>query len=307
MINIENLIRKYGDFVAVDGVSFEIPRGEIVGLLGHNGAGKTTIMKILTGYLEATAGSVTVNGLDINENLLEVQQSIGYLPENAPLYQDLTVLDYLEFVADLKGVSESGRQTAITKAVEKTSLQAKATDKIETLSKGYKQRVGVAQAILGDPEILILDEPTNGLDPVQIQEMRNLILELAESATVIISTHIMQEVEAICERVLILERGKLALDSTLDEIKSTGGVVLSVDKPESEVKSFFNKVSWVKSYQLLNDQDGIYSYLLTPTEDSGNRFLPELASLVINKGWSLYALAPREQSLESVFRSVSAA
>ena len=134
-------------------------------------------------------------------------------------------------------------------------MQAKATDKIETLSKGYKQRVGVAQAILGDPEILILDEPTNGLDPVQIQEMRNLILELAESATVIISTHIMQEVEAICERVLILERGKLALDSTLDEIKSTGGVVLSVDKPESEVKSFFNKVSWVKSYQLLNDQD----------------------------------------------------
>ena len=307
MIKVQNLIRKYADFVAVDGVSFEIPKGQIVGLLGHNGAGKTTIMKILTGYLEATAGDVSINGLDINENLLEVQQSIGYLPENAPLYQDLTVLDYLEFVADLKGVPESYRQAAIAKAIDKTSLQAKAADKIEKLSKGYKQRVGVAQAILGDPEILILDEPTNGLDPVQIQEMRNLIVELAQSATVIISTHIMQEVEAICERVLILERGKLALDSTLEEIKSTGGVILSVNKPEIEAKSLFNKVSGIQSYKLLNDQSGIYSYLLTLEYNTGSRFLPELAHMVVNKGWSLYALSPHEQSLESVFRSVSAA
>ncbi|MCI5158128.1 MAG: ABC transporter ATP-binding protein, partial [Candidatus Electrothrix sp. AUS1_2] len=219
MIKVEHLTRKYGDFTAVDDVSFEIGQGEIVGLLGHNGAGKTTIMKMITGYLEPTEGNITIDGLDVGRDRREIQKKIGYLPENCPVYPEMTVLDYLEYSAALHGVKEQDRPTLIREAVARTALEAKASKQLSTLSRGYRQRTGVAQAILHKPDILILDEPTNGLDPTQIQHMRTLIRELAETSTVIISTHILQEVQAICDRVIIIKDGSVALDARVDGLQ----------------------------------------------------------------------------------------
>jgi ABC-2 type transport system ATP-binding protein len=213
MIEVRELSRSYGELKAVDRVTFDISRREIVGLLGHNGAGKTTIMKMLTGFLEPSSGTIRIEGLEIADCRREIQRRIGYLPENCPLYPDMTVLDHLDYHASLHGIATSGRAAAIRRAVERTELGAKAMAQVATLSRGYRQRLGVAQAILHEPDILILDEPTNGLDPSQIQHMRSLIRELAGHATVIISTHILQEVEAICGRVLIMRAGRLALDS----------------------------------------------------------------------------------------------
>ena len=213
MIEVRELSRSYGGLQAVSGVSFDIDHGEIVGLLGHNGAGKTTIMKMLTGYLEPSSGSIRIDGLDLAEQRRAVQRRVGYLPENCPLYPEQTVLDALEYQAVLHGIPNSERPAAIRQAVGRTALQAKAGALVATLSRGYRQRLGVAQAILHGPKILILDEPTNGLDPTQIQHMRGLIQELARDATVIVSTHVLQEVEAVCSRVLIMSGGRLALDS----------------------------------------------------------------------------------------------
>ncbi len=305
MIKVNNLVRRYGEFTAIDQVSFEIKKGEIVGLLGHNGAGKTTIMKVLTGYLEQCAGSVSIKGLDIADDLIAIQAMIGYLPENVPLYPEMTILDYLEYVADLRGIKPEERIAKISKAIKRTNLQSKALNKIETLSKGFKQRVGVAQAILHEPEILILDEPTNGLDPSQIQEMRHLIKDLAVDSTVILSTHIMQEVEAVCDRVLIIQQGKLVLDSTMEEIKSSGGIILSVDRSEREVEAQFAKMSGIQSVRLLNKESGIYSYLLSPQSGTDHSLLADISSRVHSSGWRLYTLTPREQSLDSVFRSLN--
>ena len=191
MIEARELTRRFGDNVAADSVSFAIGPGEIVGLLGHNGAGKTTIMKLLTGFLEPSSGSAEIDGRDVTEHAAEVRRKVGYLPETVPLYSDMTVVDYLEFVATVRGVPPSERVSAVRRAVDATGLREHALAVIDTLSRGFKQRVGVAQAILHAPRFLILDEPTSGLDPAQTQEMRDLIRRLAESATVILSTHIM--------------------------------------------------------------------------------------------------------------------
>ncbi|MCH8301561.1 MAG: ABC transporter ATP-binding protein, partial [Proteobacteria bacterium] len=192
MIRVEALTRTYGSLTAVDQVSFEIGTGEIVGLLGHNGAGKTTIMKMLTGYLEPTGGSIEIDGLDINTEREAVQQRIGYLPENDPLYYEMTVIDYLDYAATLHGVPDDQRNDRIREAIVRTELSSRATDVIGTLSRGFCQRVGVAQTILHNPRVLILDEPTNGLDPTQVQHMRDLVRFLAKHATIILSTHILQ-------------------------------------------------------------------------------------------------------------------
>ena len=215
MIEADRLTRRYGEFVAVSDISFEIAPGEIVGLLGHNGAGKTTIMKMLTGFIEPSAGHVRVDGVDVEEDPSTVQARLGYLPESLPLYPELSVSGYLEYTALLRGVDAQG---AVTQAIAATELEEKALEPISTLSRGFKQRLGVAQAILHEPHFLILDEPTNGLDPTQTQHMRELIKRLSASATVILSTHIMQEVNAICDRVLILKGGELALDERLADL-----------------------------------------------------------------------------------------
>ena len=218
MISVHNLSRSYGTFRAVDDVSFEVGQGQIVGLLGPNGAGKTTLMKMLTGYHFPAAGSIRINGLDLLEHTLEAQALIGYLPESSPVYPDLTVKEYLEFMAGVRGVPSDKVAAAIDTALERTDATAFKSRVTSHLSKGQKQRVGLAQAILVDPSILILDEPTSGLDPHQILEFRQLILNIGREKTVILSTHIMQEVEAICERVLIMNRGKIVAEGKAEDI-----------------------------------------------------------------------------------------
>ena len=219
MIKVDLLSRSYGVLKAVNAVSFEIGKGEVVGLLGPNGAGKTTIMKMITGFLEPTSGVIEVDGMRFGADTRAIQRRIGYLPENCPVWPEMTVLDYLLFQGELHGVTGKALDVAVARAVRRTALEDKARARIDTLSRGYRQRVGVAQAILHDPEIIILDEPTNGLDPTQILHMRRLIRDLAKAATVIVSTHILQEVQAVCERVLILRAGTLALDARLDAAK----------------------------------------------------------------------------------------
>ncbi|MCH8016650.1 MAG: ABC transporter ATP-binding protein [Acidobacteria bacterium] len=303
MIQVEEITRNYGDFVAVDGVSFEISRGEIVGFLGHNGAGKTTVMKMLTGFLEPTAGTIRVDGLDIEESRSEVQEKIGYLPENCPVYPEMTVIDYLEFAAELHGVPQSSRLESVRKAIDDTELAAKAAQPINTLSRGYRQRVGVAQAILHAPQILILDEPTSGLDPSQIRHMRGLIKRLAETSTVILSTHILQEVQAICDRVIIINKGKIVAVDTPENLTGqlAGGetIELEIGGSVDNIVALLEEIPDVKSVSVGEPRKD-HSPVLVETEGAKTvRHL--IAQKVIGSGLELYQLRTRSISLEEVF------
>lgn len=303
MIEVRHLSRHYGALKAVQDVSFSIDTGEIVGLLGHNGAGKTTIMKMLTGYLEPSAGTIRIDGLDIAEQRREAQRHIGYLPENCPLYPEMTVLDSLDYQASLLGIAPDRRPAAIRRAVERTELGAKATAAIGTLSRGYRQRVGVAQAILHEPRILILDEPTNGLDPAQIQHMRALVRELAREATLIISTHILQEVEAVCGRVLIMRGGQLALDSRLDAIGRRPRLVVTLDREPDEALSVLSALDGIGSAALL-DEDGARRRFALEADDA-QAAAPGIARAVCERGWSLHGLETERQDLEALFGAVT--
>lgn len=222
MIEVSHLTKKYGGHLAVDDVSFTVEDGQIYGLLGPNGAGKSTIMNILTGYLSATSGQVTVAGHPLPEEADEAKACVGYLPEQPPLYPEMTVGEYLNFVAELKKVPRAQRKEQVHRAARRTGLEKVLPRLIRSLSKGYKQRVGIAQALLGSPKIIILDEPTVGLDPAQVIEMRKLIRELGKAHTVILSSHILSEVQAVCQQVLILSKGKLAASGTLQELTADG-------------------------------------------------------------------------------------
>ena len=305
MIKVENLSRKYGDFEAVRSLDFEVPKGQIVGLLGHNGAGKTTTLKMLTGFLEPSSGSVTVEGLNVWERSQEIQERLGYLPEMTPLYPDMLLVDYLDYVGKMRGLSEEERPRAIREAMQATDLIEKSLAPIRTLSKGYKQRVGVAQAILHKPEILILDEPTSGLDPSQILAMRHLIKALSKKSTVIISTHIMQEVEAICDRVLIILQGRLVLDSLLEDLRKSKTLLVSVDQSEEEFKPFCLAHPEIEEVSLTGKNGSLYSYELRSHKKSLQDFVPSLAREICSKGWELYAISLQERTLEKVFREVN--
>jgi len=222
VIEVSHLTKKYGGHLAVDDVSFTVEDGQIYGLLGPNGAGKSTIMNILTGYLSATSGQVTVAGHPLPEEADEAKACVGYLPEQPPLYPEMTVGEYLNFVAELKKVPRAQRKEQVLRAARRTGLEKVLPRLIRSLSKGYKQRVGIAQALLGNPKIIILDEPTVGLDPAQVIEMRKLIRELGKAHTVILSSHILSEVQAVCQQVLILSKGKLAASGTLQELTADG-------------------------------------------------------------------------------------
>ncbi len=303
MIEVREVSRSYGELIAVDRVSFGIGRREIVGLLGHNGAGKTTIMRMLTGFLEPSHGSIRIDGLDIAEQRRSVQRRIGYLPENCPLYPDVTVLEHLDYQGTLYGIPTARRPAAIRRAVERTELGAKAGALVGTLSRGYRQRLGVASALLHEPDILILDEPTNGLDPSQIQQMRALIREQASHATVIVSTHILQEVEAVCARVLIMRAGQLAVDSAMAEIGASRRLRVTLDRDPNDVRALLGGVEGVTGVEHAGD-DGIRrSYALTTDDPSG--VAPEVAAAVAAKGWALYALEQERHDLEALFGSVS--
>ena len=307
MIKVEALTRTYGDLKAVDQVSFEIGQGEIVGLLGHNGAGKTTIMKMLTGYLEPTGGSIEVDGLNIATQREAVQSRIGYLPENDPLYPEMTVIDYLDYAASLHAVPESQRAERIREAIDKTELTSKAVDTIGTLSRGYRQRVGVAQAILHNPRVLILDEPTNGLDPTQVGHMRELIQSLANHATVILSTHILQEVQAVCDRVIIIRNGQKALDATMDELRSSHRLLVALDAEPGPAKKLLAAVDGVHAVEpISNDGPGFRYALDLASERSVADTAPMVANKITAEGLKLYALQPEARDLEHVFGEISA-
>lgn len=311
MIKIDGITRKYGDFAAVDDVSFTISPGEIVGLLGHNGAGKTTIMKMITGYLEPTSGTITVGGREIAGDRRAIQREIGYLPENCPVYPEMTVIDYLDYAAALHGLPEAERPALIAAAIARTELQEKALQPIATLSRGYRQRTGVAQAILHNPAILILDEPTNGLDPTQIQHMRTLITELAQKSTVIISTHILQEVQAICDRVIIMKDGKKVLDTRLDALQTEGRLLLSLEDDGQAGGAFLGSLPGVRAVNPVSAdrQAGMpgrtYALTLDPAEPR-HPAAAAIASAVHAQGWRLYAMSFESRNLETVFAELSA-
>ena len=296
MIEVKNLVRKYGEFAAVDDVSFEIANGEVVGLLGHNGAGKTTIMKMLTGFLEPSFGSVKIDGLDIQSSPTKLQSEMGYLPVSLPFYPELTVVAYLEYAARLRDVDP---RVCVRKAIESTGLDEKALDLVSTLSRGYKQRVGVAQAILHEPKFLVLDEPTNGLDPNQIQQMRDLIRSLSEVATVILSTHIMQEVSAVCDRAIILNSGKLALDERLASLETTGSIRLRTSEG-ADVRSCLSDLDVIEAME--TSVDGTWSLTLSGVADES---APLIAKALVDSGHPIIELTLESRDLESVFREIS--
>ena len=296
MIEANRLTRRYGDFLAVSEVSFAIEQGEIVGLLGHNGAGKTTIMKMLTGYLEPSAGQVLVDGVCVETDALSVQSRLGYLPENLPLYPELAVVDYLEYTARLRGVEP---EAAVRRAIEATELEEKALDPIATLSRGFKQRVGVAQAILHEPKFLILDEPTNGLDPSQTQHMRQLIQRLSANATVILSTHIMQEVDAICDRAIILRGGELVLDERLADLQSSSTYHLRT-APRAGVADALESLEAVSGVH--DAGEGNWEITVRGELDAAAGVVVE--SLVA-AGHPVFELMLMKRDLETVFREVN--
>ncbi|MDH3763646.1 MAG: ABC transporter ATP-binding protein [Gammaproteobacteria bacterium] len=302
MIKIENLTRAYDDFLAVNDVSFSIDKGEIAGLLGHNGAGKTTIMKMISGYLEPGSGRIEINGMDIALHRTEVQRSIGYLPESLPVYPELSVADYLDYAAKLKGLDGLSARDEIRRVISATGIGAKLLAPIATLSRGYKQRLGVAQAILGDPRLLILDEPTNGLDPTQTQHMRDLIRELAQDATVILSTHIMQEVDALCDRVLILRSGELALDSKLEELRRSNRLLIRSDIEIEPARDLLLSLDGVEDLALRDDN----RYLLTiEQQGDADAICNRVARALVENNHGLFEMSRERRDLESVFREVN--
>ena len=304
MISVKQLEKRYEAVRAVKGVSFDVARGDIVGLLGQNGAGKTTVMKILTGYLEPTAGTITVGGIDVLQDRLGVQRQIGYLPENAPLYPEMLVQEYLLMMCELRGMPQEKHVGAISDAVRATGLVPFLTRPIATLSKGYRQRVGLAQAILHKPEVLVLDEPTNGLDPVQIQEIRGLIKRLARHSTIILSTHILQEVEAVCNRVVILIDGDLAADSSLTDLLKSKRVRVSVKSGADAVAVNLGRVAGVTQVTRRGADPELPGHDLWACDYTGEPPVPGIIEVAIAQKWTLGAVAPEVSNLDAVFRTL---
>ena len=305
MIEASHLSRQFGRKTAVSNVSFNIEAGEVVGLLGPNGAGKTTIMRMLSGYLEPTTGAVTVNGENLGQNAYSIQRQLGYLPENLPVYPDMLVADYLDYAATIKGIERGDRSRAVREALLATAMMDRALDRIATLSRGQKQRVGVAQAILGRPRFLILDEPTNGLDPHQTEQMRDLVQQLSRRATVIVSTHIMQEVEAMCDRVLMLRDGQLALDRALGDLHRSNTLVLRTDDDTPALQALLEKVPQVECVETGAAQPGCREYLLHLREGCNTDIAASnISHCVLGANARLFQLECRVRSLQEVFAEV---
>lgn len=303
MILTKDLTKKYGEFEALKGLSFAIQQGEIIGLLGPNGAGKTTTLKILSGYLLPTSGTAVIDTFDITKDPLQVKQRLGYLPETNPLYEEMKVDEYLKFVAELKGVAKTNISSHVESIIKKTGLLEKTHSLISQLSKGYKQRVGIASALINDPHILILDEPTEGLDPNQRIEIRNLIREVGKDRTVIFSSHILSEVEAISDRVLIIHQGKLVASGTPQELKNqiltqTRLFVLA-KADQAAVRSAFSALNGVKNILKIEAEGELTR--ITLDVDSNIEMRPTIIGLCQERNWDLYEIYQQTQSLEDVF------
>jgi len=300
-IIIENVTKLYGEQKALNDVSFEIAQGDIVGFLGPNGAGKSTMMKIITGFIPQTEGKVSVNGLDTLTNSIEVRKMIGYLPENNPLYVDMYVKEYLGFVAGLYKIKHN-LKSIVDDVIEKTGLQLEKHKKIGMLSKGYRQRVGIAQALIHDPKVLILDEPTTGLDPNQIIEIRNLISEVGKEKTIMLSTHIMQEVEAICDRIVIIDRGLLIANERVDTIHALSKGAMQTVKIEFSKTPSSSAIANLKSHYRIENETG---NLFTIFSDQKEDIRPTLFQFAVDENLPLLTLVKHENKLEDVFRNLT--
>ncbi|CAN5270416.1 ABC transporter ATP-binding protein [soil metagenome] len=305
MIEIRNLRKEFGPFVAVDNVSFSVAKGEVLGFLGPNGAGKSTTMKMITGFLTPTRGTAVVCGHDILSAPIKVKQSLGYLPEGAPAYPDMTPLGFLKFIAEIRGYSGKEAARRVDEAVQKASLESHLHQRIETLSKGFKRRVGLAQAILHDPPVLIMDEPTDGLDPNQKHEVRDLIANMSKEKAIILSTHILEEVEAICSRAIIIAAGKVIADGSPADLATRSAmhnaVSIRVKKGGSDVRSQLERIEGVKSVE---QYDGANGYRIFPI--GGKVILPQVGAMAREKAWDVEEIRVEQGRLDEVFRNLTA-
>src|SRR5712671_548707 len=305
MIEVQNLTKRYGPVTAVDDVSVRVERGEILGFLGPNGAGKTTTMRILTGYMPATEGKAIVAGFDVFDQPVEAKRRTGYLPETPPLYPDMSVVEYLTFVSKIKGVPSAGRGDRVKKVMERTRIADMANRQCGKLSKGYKQRVGIAQALIHNPEVLILDEPTAGLDPKQIIETRQLIKELAGDHTIILSTHILPEVAQTCQRVVIINKGHVVAvdtpDNLTERLRGSATIYVQVDANGADVSATLGRVAGVTRVAESDRRDGMVG--LEVDSESGRDVRRDLARAVVGGGWGLLEMRPMRTSHEDVFLS----
>ena len=304
MIRAENLTKRYGQHVAIDSLNFNIEKGEILGFLGPNGAGKSTTMNIITGYLSASDGKVLVNDLDVLEHPNEVKKMIGYLPEQPPLYLEMTALEYLKFVGEIKGVPKLELKSDLDRIMELAKITDVRNRLIRNLSKGYRQRVGLAQALVGNPELLILDEPTIGLDPKQIIEMRNLIKSLGKEHTIVLSSHILPEISAVCQRVLIINKGKIAATDTPENlsqrIAGKNRISLRVEGPEKEVKSKLNSLDGVKSVDVTSSTEANAVDVLVEA-DKDHDLRREVFRAMSKADYPILMMRPMDMSLEDIF------
>ena len=307
MIEVQHLTKRYGPVTAVDDVSFKAERGEILGFLGPNGAGKTTTMRVLTGYMPATEGKAIVAGYDVLEEPVEAKRRTGYLPEMPPLYPDMTVFDYLTFCARIKGVPRAERATRLQTVMERTQIADMAKRHCAKLSKGYRQRVGLAQALLHNPEVLILDEPTAGLDPKQIIETRRLIKGLGGDHTIILSTHILPEVSQTCNRIVIINKGRVVAVDTPDNLtarlRGSATMYVQVDAMGADAETRLASVPGVRRVSLSDRRDNITGYEID--SEQGRDVRRELAAAVVGHGWGLLELRPMRISLEEIFLQVT--
>jgi ABC-2 type transport system ATP-binding protein len=308
MIHVENLTKYFNALCAVDQVTFDIQRGEIMGLLGPNGAGKTTFLRMLTGYLRPTSGTVRVKDYTIDEHLLEIKKLLGYLPESAPLYHDMLAYDYLDYVADVREIRGEGKLSRIRRLADLCGLNEVMHQPIGELSKGYKQRVGLAHAMMSDPEILILDEPTSGLDPNQIVEIREIIKKIGKEKTIVISTHILSEAEATCDRIVIINRGRVVADGSTETIKQTAGgeylVTISLQNTDfKSVERELGSLEGVMGIAPSNDEDGVLGVRLTCKSSVDIR--GEIYRRIKQTDWILLEFHQETGSLENIFRRLT--
>ncbi len=312
MIEVEKLTKKYGNFTAVDNISFSIEKGEIVGFLGPNGAGKSTTMNMITGYIEPTSGTITIDGLDIERKAKKVKAKIGYMPENVPLYKELKVREFINYMAELRCVPKQNRKEAVNKAIDETGLKDVENKLISKISRGYKQRVSLAGSIVGNPEILILDEPTVGLDPAQVVEIRNLIKSFKGKYTVILSSHILSEVSNMCDKIIVINNGKIVrIDSTTNlinsETKNSKVITLTIEDSDYRIENFLNELDFISNIQVISkNDDNTVSYKITCKDDTGSSLdaRKEISKALSKQGIVILEMKQAEATLEDAFMDI---
>jgi len=311
MIKVENLVKTFGPKRAVDGVSFSVERGEVLGFLGPNGAGKSTTMRMITGFIPPTEGKVSVGGHDMVEDPIPAKRLIGYLPENAPAYADMTVAGFLNFAAELRGMRGEAKKRAVSRAVELCFLESVLEQSIDTLSKGYRHRTCFAQSIVHDPEILVLDEPTDGLDPNQKHEVRNIIRRMGEKKAIIFSTHILEEVEAACTRAIIIDRGKIVANGTPQELKQRSDVAGAVSlrvvgAPADLVKQKLGQLVNASKAAIVKEQDSaVWARVYSRSKNMNGELARSVAEVSMREGWRIEELHTEEGRLDEVFRAIT--